>query len=253
MDGPFLNQEGYEVPDNTIIVVPFDTNGDGFYTETLLPLKGNAKRDWFNSHFYYCLPLTVGNQYGFYVPSMRDFDITWDGTSGITNDVSITFLNEDNAKKQLITSGFGSGVVTVQNMFALKTPKNINLMTVQPPNMFLPACVALTGVIETDNIRRDFTFNFKVTVPNLKIEIRKGDPLGAFIPIQRGFVENFTVGHIDSYFPKELHINERSESDRLGVERDTVDRQKPHSSGRRYFKGLHTDGTEYVNHQKGSL
>jgi hypothetical protein len=253
MDGPFLNQEGYEVPDNTIMVVPFDINHDGFYKETLLSLKGNNKRDWFTPHFYYCLPLTIGNQYGFYIPSMRDFDITWDGRINSPNDVSITFLNDDNAEKQNITSGFGSGVVTVQNMFSLKTPKNINLMTIQPPNMFVPACVALTGVIETDNIRRDFTFNFKVTIPNFKIEIRKGDPLGAFIPIPRGFVENFKVDHISSYFPKELHSNELLELNQLGIERNTLDMQKPHASGRRYFKGSHTDGSKYDNHQKGVL
>jgi hypothetical protein len=119
-------------------------------------LAGNVKREWMNPHAYYCLPLTVGNQYGFIIKSVRDFDIIWDGSH---KDAEITFLNEDNSHKQIIKTGFGDGIITVQNLFSLKTPPGINIMTIQPPNYFIPGCFALTGVVECDNIRRDFTFN----------------------------------------------------------------------------------------------
>ena len=52
MDGQFINDPELKVPENKIIVVPFDINGDGFYKEIVYPLKGETKRDWFNSHFY---------------------------------------------------------------------------------------------------------------------------------------------------------------------------------------------------------
>jgi hypothetical protein len=246
MNGAYLNNPGYEVPENTILIVPHSTLDDGFYKEIVVPLKGNPKRDWFNPHAYYCLPLTVGNQYGFMIKSLRDFQIIWDGTE---NDAQIIFLNEDNQEKQTILNGFGSGIVTIQNRFAIKTPIGINIMTIQPPNMFIPGCVAMTGVIETDNIKRDFTFNIKMTIPNKAISVKKGDPLGAFIPIPRYFVDEFQLALISDLFPVEVHQNEITESQVLSNERQTIDVDKPHQSGRRYFKGTNSDGSKYKDHQ----
>lgn len=247
MTGPYMNDPGYEVPENTIVVVPSSLTNDGYWSEIIQPLLGEVKRDWFTSHFYYCLPLNIGNQHGFIIKSLRDFDIIWDGTN---NDAEITFLNNDNEHKQYIKGGFSQGIITIQNRFALKTPMGVNIMTIQPPNMFIPGCVAMTGVIETDQIRRDFTFNFKITVPNLKIEIRKGDPLGAFIPVPRNFINSFKLDLIDNLFEKQLHENELEEQTRLSIERSTTDKTKPHESGRRYFNGVHSDGSTYPDHQK---
>ena len=247
MTGPYINDPGHEVPENTILVVPHSLNSDGFYPEVIEPLYGKTKRDWFTSHFYYCLPLIIGNQYGFLIKSMRDFEIIWDGTH---NDAKINFLNDDNDYKQTIINGFSQGIVTVQNRFALKTPPNINIMTIQPPNMFIEGCSIMTGVIETDQIRRDFTFNIKITIPNRKIQIKKGDPLGAFIPIPRNFVENFKLNLVTDLFDKSFHEKEIVESQNLSKERNSTDLEKPHKAGRRYFSGIHSDGEIYKNHQK---
>lgn len=246
----YINDPGYEVPDNTIVVVPDDWDNDGYYTEIITPLKGEVKRDWFNSHFYYCLPINIGNQYGFVINSMRDFDIEWNGKFDDPNDIKITFLNNDNSEKQYIKCGFTSGVLTIQNHFYLKTPPGINLMTIQPPNLFIPTCIAMTGVIETDQIRRDFTFNIKMTLPNYKVSIRKGDPLGAFMPVPRYFVDNFNLKLMKDLYSKEVWDTEISESKRLKDERMGPDKEKPHMSGRRYFNGNHSDGSLYTDHQK---
>ena len=200
MPGPYLNDPGHEVPENTIVVVPHSLNNDGSYKEVLLDLKGNPKREWFNSHFYYCLPLTIGNQYGYVIKSLRDFIAIWDGTN---NDAEINFLNNDNEHLQVIKNGFGQGIITIQNRFGFKTPPGINLMTIQPPNWFIPGTCAMTGVIETDQIRRDFTFNLKITVPNMVVSVKKGDALGAFIPIPRHFVDGFNLKIVSEIFEME--------------------------------------------------
>lgn len=253
MQNSYINDPGYEVPENKILVVPFDSNGDGWYLDVIESLKGKVKREWFTDHFYYCLPLNIGNQYGFIIKSQRDFDITWDGSLNNPVDVKIEFLNEDGQDKQLIKGGFGNGIVTIQNKFSLKTPPGINLMTIQPPNFFIPGCVSLTGVIECDQIKRDFTFNFKITVPNLKINIRKGDVLGAFIPIPRYFVDKFDVDLVTNYFSNEVYLNEIKELSMLGEERNSVDLDKAHKAGRRYFNGINSDGSKYLDHQKRLL
>jgi len=250
MSGNYLNNPGFEIPENKIIVVPHSLDSDGWYKEIIKPLRGEKKRDWFNSHFYYCLPLTIGNQYGFVINSLRDFEAYWDGTD---SDAVINFLNNENEEKQVIKNGFGKGIITIQNLFGLKTPIGINIMTIQPPNFFIPGCSAMTGVVETDQIRRDFTFNLKITVPNQKITIKKGDAIGAFIPVPRYFVEKFEIGLLTDLFDKDLHVNEILEMNKLSEERLGVDKFKPHQSGRRYFNGIHTDKTKYPDHQKRIL
>lgn len=248
----YINDAGYEVPDNHILVIPhsLDIPEHGYYNEVILPLAGESKRDWFNAHFYYCLPINIGNQYGFVIKSLIDFDAVWSGGQA---DPTITILDNSNEYKQTIKTGFGSGIITIQNRFALKTPPGINIMTIQPPNMFIPTCVAMTGVIETDNIRRDFTFNLKMTLPGHTVKVRKGDPLGAFIPIPRNFVEEFKVVPAIDVFDKEIVQRDVQESAILSHERQTTDLEKPHQSGRRYFSGTHTDGTKYPDHQKRVL
>lgn len=258
MAGKYMNDPGYEVPDNHILAVPHSLvslllnekdppDNNGYYEEVILPLAGIPKRDWFNEHFYYCLPINIGNQYGFVIRSLVDFDAIWNG--GEQNAI-IKLLDENDKQKQTISGDFGCGIITIQNRFALKTPPGINIMTIQPPNMFIPTCVAMTGVIETDNIRRDFTFNLKMTLPGHVVKVRKGDPLGAFIPIPRNFVENFKVVSALDVFPIDIVKNDMQESVNLSAERQTIDTAKPHQSGRRYFSGTHTDGTKYTDHQK---
>jgi len=247
MSTPHINDPGYEVPENTIVVVPHVPGHTGFYKEILFPLKGESKRDWFTAHFYYCLPLTIGNQYGIAVRSGYTFEASWPGGEA---SAVLKLENNTGVPEQAISTHFNNGIITFQNFFALKTPPGINLMTIQPPNMFIPGCVAMTGVVETDQIRRDFTFNLKITVPNYTIKVNKGDIIGAFIPIPRYFVDKFELALVGDIFDEELHINDAKEAKVLGIERSTTDREKNHMVGRRYFKGLHSDGTKYIDHQK---
>lgn len=252
-DKKYINDPGFEVPNNKIIVIPttgHSNENNGYYQEIIEPLKGKMKRDWFNEHFYYCLPINIGNQYGFVVRSMRDLDIVWDGTNDRPGDLHIKYLNEDNAEKQNFNDGFSTGVLTIQNHFHLKTPPGINLMTIQPPNMYIPGTVAMTGIIETDQLRRDFTFNLKVTIPNYPIKIRKGDPVGAFIPVPRYFVDDFDLDLVHNHFSQELYDNEMSDGHELNMQRQGSDKDKPHESGRKYFRGEHAFGEKYVDHQK---
>jgi hypothetical protein len=254
-NGPYINDPGYEVPPKKIVVVPFKVESstpvsgfDGYYKEIVEPLAGKLRRDWFVAHSYYCLPIMVGNQYGFLVKSLRDYELFWDGTE---RDAQINFLNNDNADRQNVLARFGSGVVSIQNFFALKTAPGINLMTIQPPNLFIPGCVAMTAIIETDQIRRDFAFSFKITIPNYKITVRKGDPVGAFIPIQRYFVDDFELSMVNEVFEdKSLYENEIADSFELSRQRANEDRTKPHECGRKYFNGEHAFGQKFDDHQR---
>jgi hypothetical protein len=250
MTGPYINDPNFLVPDNKIVVVPLDLEYNEDFLNIIEPLAGKVKRDWFNDHFYYCLPINIGNQYGFIVKSLRTFDVTWNGSTTDSQDLNIEFLDDIDYCPQSFTAGFSNGILTIQNNFHFKTPLGINLMTIQPPNMFIPGMAAMTGVVETDQLRRDFTFNMKITIPNYKIRVNRGDAIGAFIPIQRHFVENFSLAHVQDLFDKQLHENELSDGEELSRQRSNEDKFKPHESGRKYFHGTHAFGDLYSDHQK---
>ncbi len=249
----YINDPGFEVPDNKILIIPFSDRDEQYdrYPEVVESLKGNIKRHWFNSHFYYCLPLNIGNQYGFIIKAAYDFDATWDGSTGNSNDIHINIYEpEDSLSMQQIHPGFGEGILTIQNNFQFKTPPGINLMTIAAPNFFTPGMQAMTAVIEADQIRRDFSFNLKLTDPGLVVSFKKGDPLAAFIPIPRYFVEEFELDTANKYFSEELIKNEQNDANELGRQRVQEDREKPHYSGRKYFNGIHAFGQKFKDHQK---
>lgn len=244
-----INDEGSEVPENTIIVIPHSqsTQNEGNWRDIIVPLRGINKRDWFTDHFYYCLPLLIGNQYGFAIRSMRDVLFRWPGGEDAAEIIAI----DENEHLQMISTHFENGVVTFQNHFSLKTPPGINLMTIQVPNSYIPGVVAMTGVVETDNIRRDFTFNLRCTIPGMNVRIRRGDAIAAFLPIQRATVEKYVVKYAEEIFPKDIVEMEQHEGARLSAERNSADKSKPHQSGRRYHQGIHINGEKYRDHQRG--
>lgn len=236
------------VPEKTIAVVPHNKN-ENMWKEIIMPLTGEVKRDWFLPAFYYCLPLTIGNQYGFAVKSIRSFTVSWNG--GDTPAI-INIVDESDDRYQSIENVFGSGIVTIQNRFTLRTPPGINLMTIQPPNFFNPYMASLTGVIESDNLSRDFTFNIKMTAPGT-VTINKGDVIAAFIPIPRYFVDSFTIKAAEEIFDQSTIQDEIDEFNRLVYLRRTSDSNKKYGAGRLYFHGLDSNGNKFSDHQGGKI
>lgn len=239
-----------KVPDDRILALPYDDHYAGLQDEVFVPLRGRHKRDWFSKHAYLCLPLVIGNQYGIAVKSLFHATFLWNGGPDPA-DTTITVHNREEAETfgglQLLASQFGLGIVTVQTAFALRTPPEVNLMTMQPPNAFIDGLQNLTAVVEADNLRRDFTFNLKITRADFPIEIKVGDLLAAVLPIPRGFVERFEV--IDAYealSPDAVALEQQTARD-FGREREEVDSKNKRGVGRRYFKGEDVYGQPFPN------
>ncbi len=243
-----------KVPKNTIVALPYDDFYRGRQDEIYFSLKGQHKRDWFSKHAYLCLPLVIGNQYGFAMKSLLDATLLWNGGPE-PQDTTVTIHNTEAAQKhgslQLMNSHFGLGIVTVQTAFALRTPPSINLMTFQPPNWFIDGLQNMTGVVETDNLRRDFTFNMKLTRANHLVKIKVGDVLGAVLPYPRDYVDHFELKDAYHVFSAEEISTEQKAAHDFGVERSTQDPKKKRGVGRRYFEGEDVYGTKFTQpHQK---
>lgn len=246
-----------DLEDSTIAAISYDPvwQSQEYVNMVFESLKGNFKRDWFVDHAYHCLPLVIGNQYGFIVKSLYDFEAEWDGGNAVAN-VRINMLTPEEEYKrfynlQSVNSHFGMGTFTVQMPFQLRTPNNINLMTINPPNKFIDGIYHMTGVIETDNLRRDFTYNLRLTRENHKVRINKGDPIGCVIPYPRHFIDRYTIVDASKILKQETLEAERECSKQMGIERSTADRSKPNGNGKRYWHGEDVYGNKFEDHQKG--
>lgn len=239
------------VPQNKIITIPENDLFKDSMEHIVEPFKGNKKRDWFVQHAYFCLPLVIGNQYGFGIKALKTFSVFWDGSDSPSG-VKVQILDAgDTPEYQHINSHFGMGTVTIQNRFTFRTPSGVNLMTINPPNYWIDGIQHMTGVIETDNLRRDFTFNLKVTRPNETIIINKGEFIGCVLPIPRYFADGFEL--VNGYdILTEDQIKEEQQIMRdFGKERSTQDPHKKHGNGRRYHNGEDVYGNKFEDHQRG--
>jgi hypothetical protein len=249
-----INQ-GNNVPDNTIAVFHSERDWAPELSKDRfdnLVQKSPKKRDWFTPHFYRCLPLTIGNQYGFMIKSEFSFSAIWNGGEDPTDII----FNFDKDPKELnhlypmVYSHFGSGIITIDPPYVFRTPPGINLMTINPPNVVIPNITVMTGVVESDNIRRNFTFNLKMQMPNVEVFFPAGTPLAAFMPIPRNFGDNFNLVWADEIFDEETVLEElQADSDHY-LHRTLVEPSLPNKIGRLYFKGLDIYGNELPDHQK---
>jgi hypothetical protein len=242
------------VPDETIAVIPYDDYYHGLHDELFFNLRGKNKREWFSRHAYFCLPLVMGNQHGFAMKSILHATLIWNGGPN-PSDTTVTIHNQSQnievPNLQTFSSHFGLGIVTVQTAFALRTPPNISLITIQPPNIFIDGLQNMTAVVESDNLRRDFTFNLKLTRPNLAVEIKPDDVIAAVLPYPRLFIDNFDL--VDGYqLFSEEQIQEEQQCGRdMATEREHFDPAKKNGVGRRYFNGEDIYGNPFPNrHQK---
>lgn len=243
-----INSLGQEVPPKTLVVVPHPHKDKNKILELLEPLKGKIKREWFSPYFYNCLPLNIGNQYGFIVKAAKDFSVIWNGGDSHL-DMKITMEN-DSDPIQLVASHFGHGILTIQNAWRYATSPGVNLMTISPPNYIKDGTTHMTGVVETDNLRQDFTFNIKINEPNRLIEYKAGEPVGAFIPIPRYYADEFNLSFADEIYSEEQIAAEHDTLNEFSRIRSTVDIVNVGGVGRRYFKGIDAWGNKFSDHQR---
>jgi hypothetical protein len=257
---PIINQDpGFSVPENTIAVFPLKPSNhlDPFnmdYSLFLKPLNATHKRDWFASHFYHCLPLSIGNMQGFSVSLPFDFEVLWNGGNGV-DDIFIhsTIPNEDFAKyfnmnNISLSSVFGHGIITINLPIQLKTPPGVNLMTIGAPNFPLSGISAMTGVVEADNLRFTFTINLKVSIPNVTIKVNKDYPVAALIPIPRYFCDSFELKDARNIFDKTI-IDEELEIVHEHTSKRQISNKTDQKRDKAYYRGMDIKGNKFNDHQ----
>jgi hypothetical protein len=250
-----INDGINDVPDKTIAVFKFPRNKDSnLNNERINSLikKSEKKRDWFTPHFYRCLPLTIGNQYGFTISLEYDLIIEWNGGDQ-PEDIRLSFLCDqeflDNSIPRTV-SNFGFGIVTIDPPIGLRTPPGVNLMTINPPNHIIPGITVMTGVVESDNLRHNFTFNIKVQYPNNPVHIKAGTPIVGFIPIPRYFADEFKLEFAEDLFDKQVLEEEYLACLDFATYRDNVEPTLKNHVNKIYMSGKDIYGNSFKDHQK---
>lgn len=246
-----INNGIKNVPEKTIAIFP-SQNDDGSFVPMSrinnILQKCEVKRDWFDQHFYRCLPLTIGNSYGFLIKSEYAFEFEWNG--GVKpSDISFHFFG-DRGKYPEISSHFGHGIITINPPFVLRTPPNVNLLTINPPNHIIRNITAMSGVVEADNLRRNFTFNLKIQVPNLKIRVPAFTPIAGFIPVPRYFADSFNLKNAFEIFDKDYIKEEYSASKKADEIRENATKSNKFGVDRYYYSGKDPFGNVFKDHQK---
>lgn len=251
MSNPPINANArHFVPPGKIICMPelpmfADSMGD-----IVEPLRNKPHRDALGRHSFHCLPVVVGNQYGFVIKSMVTWTAIWNGGSE-PNDTLIKIDEQKSVPDvQRVSSHFGSGIVTVQNRFSFRTPMGINLMVLDPPNYFKFNLANLFAVVESDNLRRDFTFNLKIVEPKVRVRVKKGDIISAIIPIPRYFVDDFELVMGPDLVDPAIIETEAAQARKFAELRLERDIEKPHAVGKLYWRGEDADGNQFPDHQK---
>ena len=230
-------------------VLPFNMDISSF----LKPLNKDHKRDWFTAQFYKCLPLSIANMQGLAFSSPFSFDVFWNGGDG-TDAISINVYNDSgisNFNKMnhvYVSSHFGHGIFTINFPLILKTPPNVNLMTIAPPNYPLPGISPMSGVVETDNLSFTFTLNFKINLLNTLIKIEKNYPIMGIIPIPRNYCDSFELLNAYDILNKDDIEEERQISHEQKLSRDKQNKYNE-KSDRRYYKGINIRNNKFNNHQ----
>lgn len=236
---PVAHPDTLVVPENTIYLVPDQLE---FINPTYFE-KCTSKRAWFSSYFYNCLPIVFGNQHGFLLRSTNSYVVRWDG-SDANDGVAVHRLDGSRRDDLIVESHFGHGILTVQTRQYFRTPKGVNMMVKAPPNYPVHGLSWMDAVVETDNLRRDFTFNIRITRPQMDIFIPKGMPLGCIVPYPRFFLDKYELKPLTD--PEEV-AKAIETANNYGIEREQYDGEKPRL---RYMEGKDIYDTFYDMHQK---
>jgi hypothetical protein len=152
---------------------------------TIRPLRSN--RSGLPDEISRCLPVTIGNQYGWAIHSSKEVRVSWNGNPG-QKDIRV---NETDHAFFGASSHFGYGIVTWVLPFLFRTSPDYNLLVRGPSNSPKDSIFALEGIVETDWLSTTFTMNWLVTQADREIIFHPDDIVCVVVPIRKNELSAF--------------------------------------------------------------
>lgn len=163
-----------------------------------LQCPSSVKTDWMDNtqerFAYRCLPMAISNSLGWVALAPNSVRIKWSG--GIHKDDLVVENIDSDQGYSFASSLFGHGVVTFHFDFIIKTPQEISIEVLGPPNRIKDGIQPLSGVVETFWLPFTFTMNWKMTRPG-EVFFEKNEPVMYVRPIRISDYENMNISEED--------------------------------------------------------
>lgn len=211
------------------------------------------KRQWmddtWNGFAYRCLPLTVANGFGWTVLNSHRFTAIWNGNPAIS-DLTVKYdkLPDGSMPYSHALTHFGTGILTFNVGFLIRTEPNINLYVKGPANHPKRGITPLEGVVETDWLNFTFTMNWKITEPNYEIVFEKDEPICTFFPYPRNYIEQFEPERRHMTSDPELMVKYMEYADSRAHYNATL-KTNGAKGQRDYLRGEDKEGSKFSDHQ----
>jgi hypothetical protein len=166
-----------------------------FYkTNPLVPQikPGRPDRAWMNAtpdrYAYRCLPLNIANSLGWELLLPCRVEAEWNGGLEL-EDLQIEIADATWRDRHVASSHFGSGILTFQVGYVVRTEAGTGLLARGVPNLPKDGIAPLEGFVETDWLPFTFTMNWQFTRPG-RIVFEEGEPFCFLMPCRpQGFAE----------------------------------------------------------------
>jgi hypothetical protein len=149
-----------------------------------------SRRAWMDEtsgrYAYRCLPLTMGNQFGWEVLSPCSFEALWLGRK---EQDSIRIVRLGGAG-ELPASHFGHGILTFHPRHLFRTEAPYGMYVTGPTNLPKHGIAPLAGYVETDWLPFTFTMNWVFTQPGVPVRFEEGEPFCHFFPVSAAVLES---------------------------------------------------------------
>jgi hypothetical protein len=214
------------------------------------------KRQWMDSNagrrVYFCLPMVLANQAGWFMLNSHSFKVRWTGGDGVD---ALEILYLTGRRPFPAVSSFGNGILTFQVPYVFRTPPGCNLLVRGPANCPKDGASPLEGLVETDWSSATFTMNWQITRPNHTVFFEEHEPIGMIVPQRRGSIEQFRpeIRPIESDHDLSAKHAEwaRSRRNFIGAVRTHPVDVDPRGLWQgHYFRGTSVDGSEASEHQR---
>lgn len=139
-------------------------------------------RDWmdetFDRHAYHCFPVSLANRIGWSISFEEDISFIWDGITS-SQDGHINILRGGD----YVSTRRANNTVSFETGITFSPDKNISLLTIPPPNIFIDGVQCMSTIISTSAIIGPVPIALMVTRPNVEITIPSGTPVATLLPV----------------------------------------------------------------------
>ena len=143
----------------------------------------NIKRDWMNNvsdaHAYNCFPISLANGLGWSISFPEDIIFIWDGIDTDKEEGHVKILSGE----KYVNENRRSATISLNTNIKFITDKDVTMLTMPIPNLFLDTVIPYTSLISTSFYPHPLPAALKVIKPNVKIILPANEPILSVIPI----------------------------------------------------------------------